>query len=674
MQEINKEICEKIKQIFQDIQTTRELLELLNAINKYKYLKKSKPLELKSLTYHAYYNKNKYSILEISKKSGDKRLIYPPTPNLKKIQSLFNVIFQCLYKIPKGTHGFVLNKSNVTNAKVHIDKNYIYTIDLKDFFSSIHQARFWKRLQFPPYNLDGTKIELANLIANLVFLQTEKQEEKNFLPQGAPTSPIVSNIICERLDRRLLGLAKRFNVKYTRYADDITFSSNHNVYQKDSELIIELNRIIANENFEINPKKTRLQKKGYRQEVTGIVVNSKANVRRKYIKEVRTYFYLIEKYGLEKAERVFVQHQYKNNPNLKNYKYLSSVLLGKLEYLKSVKGKEDSTYLKLKNRYDICFPKEETSKEKNLKLKKEPIHNPKEVVAILNLFTQNNNILKYTTHNWDKEELDSLDNFLKEIKIEWNKVNNRLKELTPRLHAKIISFLFSKKLGTLNLTDNRNKVWRWGMSQIQFGWSSPKLREWTKEGNSPFSYVLDEKYRKKIDGKSIDRFSDIVEVFKNEIEIRSDNNQLKKLFISKQKKYLGFDFNVEFVNLEGVDFYTDVQHLDFGLNEIFKEIKQRKLFPKIKIEAIKNIEAGFIELCITHIDSFPNKTKEEMIKEVEDGDFSKIKEKFTSICDWSIASKLSDGNYKINYLGGEESFEKLNEEPIGFTHILKFYK
>jgi len=674
MQEINREICKEIKQIFQNIQTTRELLELLNAVNEYKYLKKSKPLELKSLTYYAYNNKNKYSILEIPKKSGDKRLIYPPTPNLKKIQSLFNIIFQCLYKIPTGTHGFVLNKSNVTNAKVHIDKNYIYTIDLKDFFSSIHQARFWKRLQFPPYNLDGTKIELANLIANLVFLQTEKQEEKNFLPQGAPTSPIISNIICERLDRRLLGLAKRFNVKFTRYADDITFSSNHNVYQKNSEFIIELNRIIANENFEINPKKTRLQKKGYRQEVTGIVVNSKANVRRKYIKELRTYLFLIEKYKLQKAQMIFIKYYMKKNPNTKKKKHLislRSVLLGKLEYLKSVKGNEDSTYLKLRDRYDKCFPKQEISKEEILIMKEELIHSPKEVVKILNLFTENDNILKYATHSWDKEELNSLDDFLKEIKIEWNKVNNKLKELTPRLHAKIVSFLFSKKLGTPNLENNRNKAW--GMNQIEFGWSSPELREWTKEGNSPFSYVLNEKYRKKIDGKSIDRFSDIVEIFKNEIEIRSDNNQLKKLFISKQKEYLGFDFNVEFINLEGVDFYTDVQHLDFGLNEIFKEIQKRKVFPKVSIEAIKKIDEGFIELYITHIDSFPHKTKEEMIKEVEDGDFSKIKEKFTSICDWSIASKLSDGNYKINYLGGEKPFDNF-EEPKGFTYILKFYK
>jgi len=663
MQDINIEMCNRIKKIFQKMETTRELLELLNFIHDYKYLKQSNPLELKSLTYYAYHTKNKYSLIEIPKKSGNIRQIYSPNYNLKKIQSLLNTILQCLYKVPMGTHGFVLNKSNVTNAIIHIDKNYIYTIDLKDFFPSIHQARFWKRLQLPPYHLNDTKIELANLISNLLFFQTPIKEEKNFLPQGAPTSPIISNIICERLDRRLLGLAKRFNVKFTRYADDITFSSNYNVYQKDSEFIIELNRIIANENFEINPKKTRLQKKGYRQEVTGIVVNNKANVRRKYIKELRTYLFLIEKYELKKAQDIFNQHYIKNtNTNTKRSKpftLLQSMLLGKLEYLKSVKGKDDNTYLKLKSRYDECFTKE-------------TIHNPQKVVKILNFFTKNDNILKYTTHSWDNEKLSSLDTFLKEVNKEWNKIDNELKLLTPRLRAKIISFFFAKKLGTPYRENSRNIAW--GMHQIEFGWSSIELRKWTNEGNSPFSYLLDEKYRTKINGKSIDRFSDIVEVFKNEIEIRSDNNQLKKLFISKQKEYLSFDFNVEFVNLEGVDFYTDVQHLDFGLNEIFKEIKKRIEFSKIKIEAIKNIEAGFIELHITHINSFPNKTKEEMIKEIEGGDFSKIKEKFTSICDWSIASKLSDGNYKINYLGGEEPFDDLPEEPIGFTHILKFYK
>jgi len=667
MQDINKKMCKEIKQDFLDIQTINDLIRLLNKINDYKFRRYSKPLDLKSLTDYAY-SKKKYTLIEIPKKSGKLRQLYSPNYNLKKIQSLLNILFQCLYNIPMNTHGFVLKKSNITNAQAHIDKNYIYTIDLKDFFPSIHQARFWKHLQSPPYNLSDKKVEIASLISNLLFFQTPTKEEKNFLPQGAPTSPIVSNIICEQLDRRLLGLAKRFKLQYTRYADDITFSSNHNIYQKNSEFIIELNKIIANENFEINPQKTRLQKKGYRQEVTGIVVNNKANVRREYIKELRTYLYLIEKYKLPKAQTIFINHYMKKNLNTRKEQHfisLRSVLLGKLEYLKSVKGSDDSTYLKLKNRYDKCFPKESFVKERS-------IHQPKEVVNILNLFTQNNNPLKYTTHSWDNDKWSSLDEFLKEIKLEWQeKADKKLKELTPKLHAKMVSFLFNKNLGENNSTDKKIV---WGIHGIEFGWSSSKLKKWTNEKNTPFSYVLDEQYRKKIDGKSIDRFGDIVEVFKNEIEIRSDNNQLKKLFISKQKEYLGFDFNVEFIDFEGVDFYTDVQHFGFGLDKIFKEIQKQKDFPKVSIKVLKKIKEGFIELHITQVGLFLNETKEDMIKKVMEKDFFQIKQNFTSICDWSIASKLSDGSYKINYLGGDKSFDKLKNEPIGFTHILKFYK
>jgi len=668
MQDINEEMCKEIKQIFQNMQTTNDLVKLLNKI-----LKHSMPLELKYLTYYAY-SKEKYTLIEIPKKSGKIRQIYSPTVNLKKIQFLLNILFKCLYTTPINTHGFVLKKSNITNAQAHIDKNYIYTIDLKDFFPSIHQSRFWKRLQFPPYNLSDKKVEIASLISNLIFFQTPTKEEKNFLPQGAPTSPIVSNIICEQLDRRLLGLAKRFNVQYTRYADDITFSSNHNVYQKNSEFIIELNRIIINEKFEVNPQKTRLQKRGYRQEVTGIVVNNKANVRREYIKDLRTYLYLIEKYKLPKAQTIFINHYMEKNLHAQKEQHfisLRSVLLGKLEYLKSVKGSDDSTYLKLKNRYDKCFPKEDFLKKMSINQQKK--HQPKEVVNILNLFTQNNNPLKYTTHSWDNNKWSSVDEFLKEIKLEWQeKADKKLKELTPKLHAKMANFLFNKNLGEINSTNNKKTVW--GMNSIEFGWSSIELEKWTNEKNTPFSYVLDEQYRKKIDGKSIDRFGDIVEVFKNEIEIRSDNNQLKKLFISKQKEYLGFDFNVEFIDFEGVDFYTDVQHFGFGLDKIFKEIQKRKEFPKVSIKVLKKIKEGFIELHITQVGLFLNEMKEDMIKKVMEKDFFQIKQNFTSICDWSIASKLSDGSYKINYLGGDKSFDKLKNEPIGFTHILKFYK
>ena len=120
-------------------------------------------------------------------------------------------------------------------------------------------------------------------------------EKRNVLPQGAPTSPILSNIICERLDLRLNGVAKRFGLKYSRYADDITFSSMHNVFQKNSDFLIEINRIINEQNFIIKHSKTRLQKQGYKQEVTGLIVNQKPNVDSRYISELRKWIYLWEK-------------------------------------------------------------------------------------------------------------------------------------------------------------------------------------------------------------------------------------------------------------------------------------------------------------------------------------------------------------------------------------------
>ena len=112
------------------------------------------------------------------------------------------------------------------------------------------------------------------------------------LPQVAPTSPLLTNAICDTLDRRLAGLAKRFGLRYTRYADDITFSSMHNVYQNGSPFRIELERIISGQHFKINPKKTRLHHRGQRQEVTGLTVGEKINVCRSYVKDIRAILHI----------------------------------------------------------------------------------------------------------------------------------------------------------------------------------------------------------------------------------------------------------------------------------------------------------------------------------------------------------------------------------------------
>lgn len=218
----------------------------------------------------------------------------------------------------------------------------------------------------------GNKLEIANILASICCteLEVERMNEagewqrvkRNVLPQGAPTSPVITNIVCQRLDYLLTGLSKRFGLKYSRYADDITFSSMHNVYQVGSDFLKELHRIIDNQGFHIKESKTRLQKEGYRKEVTGLIVNEKVNVSKRYIKQLRMWIYFWERYGSERAYGFFL-HQYladkahisKGKPDMSN------VIGGKLNYLRMVKGSDNQLYLKLKARYDALnssVPKE----------------------------------------------------------------------------------------------------------------------------------------------------------------------------------------------------------------------------------------------------------------------------------------------------------------------------
>lgn len=208
-----------------------------------------------------------------------------------------------------------------------------------------------------------SRLELSNLISSLCCTEIQVERKKNqneweivkrnVLPQGAPTSPILTNIVCQKLDFLLTGVAKRFGLKYSRYADDITFSSMHNVYQNESEFLKELHRIIAEQNFHIKGNKTRLQKDGYRKEVTGLLVNDKVNVQKRYIKQLRMWIYYWERYGYERASSFFLQQYYGDKGHIKSHKpEMSNVIAGKLEYLKMVKGSNNELFLKLKNRYD----------------------------------------------------------------------------------------------------------------------------------------------------------------------------------------------------------------------------------------------------------------------------------------------------------------------------------
>ncbi len=379
---IEQQHIDQIREEFASMQNKEELIALLNKAKNLLYGKECKPFELKSLTYYANpdFCKKRYAKFSIKKKSGGERIINAPAGGLKSILRSLNFVLQCVYEPHNAATGFVLNKSIVDNAKVHVGNHYVYNLDLKDFFHSFDRNRVKMGFIYEPFNLKGEREPLAFLLASLCTHPFDVNGEiRNVLPQGSPTSPTITNILCKKLDRRLTGLANRFGAKYTRYADDITFSSPHNIY-KDEDFQSELKRIISEDNLikangkqinigpqlQFNSDKTRLQKSAHRQEVTGLIVNEKANVRKRYVKQIRMWLYYWEKYGYEKAQQIFTKdyiadkgHVKKRKPNFVN------VLDGKLDFLKMVKGKEDSTYKTLKIRFDkLIQTKEKIQTEK----------------------------------------------------------------------------------------------------------------------------------------------------------------------------------------------------------------------------------------------------------------------------------------------------------------------
>ena len=346
----------QIRKQFASLQNKEDLVNLLNEASTMLYGKKCTPILLRSLTYYANpaLCHNRYNTFAIKKKSGEERIIHAPVKGLKYILRSLNFVLQCIYEPHKAATGFVMNKSIVNNAIKHVGHHYVLNLDLKDFFHSFDRNRVKMGFMYEPFNLEGDKEPLAFLLASLCTHPFEIDGEiKTVLPQGSPTSPTLTNILCKKLDRRLNGLAKRFRATFTRYADDITLSATHNFYN-DEAFNNELKRIIEeDQNLIINPKKTRLQKAGYRQEVTGLIVNEKVNVHRKFVKEIRMWLYYWEKYGLEKAEQIFKRDYKADKGHVKKMDArLVNVLEGKLEFLKMVKGVEDGTYKGLKGRFD----------------------------------------------------------------------------------------------------------------------------------------------------------------------------------------------------------------------------------------------------------------------------------------------------------------------------------
>lgn len=237
---------------------------------------------------------------------------------------------------------------------------YAYVIDNGTYFKLLHN----KDIKNKDRKITKSRQQIASIIASICCNEMEVErmnssrewilEKRNVLPQGAPTSPILTNVVCQRLDYLLSAVAKRFGLKYSRYADDITFSSSHNVYQSESDFLKELHRIIAEQGFHIKESKTRLQKEGYRKEVTGLLVNDKVNVQNRYIKQLRMWLYYWETYGFDRANSFFTQQYHAEKGNIiKGKPDMKNVIDGKLNYLKMVKGGDNTLYKMLSKRFKL---------------------------------------------------------------------------------------------------------------------------------------------------------------------------------------------------------------------------------------------------------------------------------------------------------------------------------
>ena len=246
----------------------------------------------------------RYTEWLVPKKNGEGfRRISSPMANLRRVQRAITKGLSESYSPLKCVHGFVCERNVAMNALQHTRKRTVLTLDLKDFFPSISAPRvrglFMKAMNFPQ--------DVADTLTNLVC-------HEGSLPQGAPTSPVISNMICFKMDRALLNFAANNGLTYTRYADDLVFSSTsaysaRKMVDQGKNAVCGINHFITDtieaNGFEINERKVHVANRGSRQIVNGIIVNQKCNIRRSQYREFRALFHRWIKEGYSAAAAAY---------------------------------------------------------------------------------------------------------------------------------------------------------------------------------------------------------------------------------------------------------------------------------------------------------------------------------------------------------------------------------
>ncbi|MDQ1193805.1 RNA-directed DNA polymerase [Brevundimonas vesicularis] len=248
---------------------------------------------------------NWYKTFPVQKKNGGERIIHAPMGKMKTYQRvLANILYECDAEnkkegMPPLSHAYRKGQSIMTNASLHKNRRYVLNLDLQDFFPSITFPRV--RGYFIKDQSFGLKPECATILAQIACFE-------GALPQGSPCSPIVSDLVTRILDQRLARFAKQHRVTYSRYADDITFSTNAKAFPEalatggknpDDPWVLSTPLVekIEGSGFSINHEKTRMQVEASRQMVTGLTVNKKVNIPQRYWGRVRSMCQSLYKTG-----------------------------------------------------------------------------------------------------------------------------------------------------------------------------------------------------------------------------------------------------------------------------------------------------------------------------------------------------------------------------------------
>lgn len=264
-----------------------------------------------------------YNSFTIKKKSGKDRTILSPYTELKKIQ--FNILNDLLYdkRSSEYAKAYVKNVSLIDNVKIHKGYKYILKLDISSFFENISYVDVYN--VFKEYGFSNS---LCGVLAHLTTCY-------EYLPQGAPTSPYLSNLVMRRFDYIIGKWCEERNINYTRYSDDMTFSMN--VYNKELIRFVRVN--LYKYGLELNNEKICLINNSSRQKITGIVVNNKIQVDSKYRKTIRQEIYYINKYGIdEHIKRINIEDK---------KKYLDS-LFGRIQFVLCIDSK-NKEFIKYKN-------------------------------------------------------------------------------------------------------------------------------------------------------------------------------------------------------------------------------------------------------------------------------------------------------------------------------------